>query len=258
VSTQPDKGNIDNIREACGLLIQLGEEIVQSLNQVNPKTKRVRLFQLSILRAIRIAQASLVLDDGGFVEEVLALTRTLAEVVINACYLQIANDQEIESFGVFDIQKSFRMSENLAKKMDAADIISDEKRTELEAIVAQARVKSQRRDKDISWSTDHIGLRAEKLDATLVQGNAMFALLNDSTYEFAHPFVHGTYQSYSAVRRLMAEGAFPSDEDRMVQRIQAMGGANQCLLALCAYAHIKFNLPIASRIQEASRINLEP
>lgn len=258
MSSTLEKANIQNIRTACALLIHLGEEITQSLNQTKPETKRILLFQLSVLRAIRIASSCLLLDESGYVEELFTLTRTLSEVVINACYLQIADEQEVVSFCVFDIQKTFRMSENLAKKMDASDIISDEHRTKLQAIAVAARVKSQRKDIDISWSADHIGVRAEKLDQRLAQGTGMFSLLKNSTYEFAHPFVHGTYKSFSAVRRLMSEGRFPVDDDREIERIQAMGGVNQCLLAMCAFAHVTFGIPIETQIREASRINLEP
>ena len=253
-----EKANLGNIQTACAQLIRLGEEIVHSLNQANPKTDRVMLFQLSALRAIRLASACLLLDENGYVEEVLALTRTLSEVAINACYLQMAADQEVASFRVFDIQKSFRMSENLAKKMDATDTISVQERVKLQGIAAAARTKSQRKDNDMSWSTDHVAIRAEKLDKTMASGTEMFSLLKGSTYEFAHPFVHGTYQSFRAVSRLMSEGTFPADGDRETERIQALGGVNQCLLALCVYAHVKLGLPIEAEIHEASRINLAP
>ena len=69
------KATIDNVKTACRLLVDLGLVIVQSLNQVDPKSRRIRMFQLSILRAIRIAEGALVLDERNLIEEVLSLTR---------------------------------------------------------------------------------------------------------------------------------------------------------------------------------------
>ncbi len=126
-------GNIKNTRGASELLISVALEAVEALNAVQPKDKRLQILQPATLRAARIACAALLLDQNGFVEEVLALSRTLAEIVITACYLQIASEQELEAFYSFDTQWVYKSSETLEQFIDPDERISEEHRNELKA-----------------------------------------------------------------------------------------------------------------------------
>ena len=244
-------GNITNVREAIALLIHIGQEMVQSLHSAPPTDRRVRVLRLSILRAVRICGAALLLDEHGFVEEVLALSRTLSEVVVSGCYLQISDEQKLESFLNFDIQKSYNMSETLEEFIEPGGIISEDHRDRLKAIVATARDKSNRKDTDNSWTEESVYQMAQKLDATLARDNHMFTHVKATTYQFANPYVHGTYGSFSAVRQWLAEGSFPADERRAVQRFQAVEGIYQCLLTICAYTGQRFLLPFQQELREA-------
>jgi len=130
-------GNTENTRSACQLLIWVTLEAVEMTNWADPKDKRVSTLRLSMLRAVRTAQAALLLNEYDFIEEALSLVRTLAEVVISGCYLQIADDQKVESFLAFDTQKTYSMSTTLEEFLEPEKMISEEKRRELEAIVAK-------------------------------------------------------------------------------------------------------------------------
>jgi hypothetical protein len=48
-------GDITNVRKAIALLINIGQEMVQSLDNAPPTDRRIRVLRLSILRAVRIA-----------------------------------------------------------------------------------------------------------------------------------------------------------------------------------------------------------
>jgi hypothetical protein len=185
---------------------------------------------------------------------VLALSRTLAEVVVNGCYLQISDEQKLESFLKFDIQKSYKMSETLEEFIEPEGILSKERRNELKAIVAAARGQSNRKDSDNSWTEESVYQMAQKLDATLAPDNHMFTHLKATTYQFANPYVHGTFGSFSAVRQWLAEGTFPADEGRAVQRFQATEGIYQCLFTICAYTGQRFQLPFQQQLWEARLI----
>jgi hypothetical protein len=248
-------GNINNTRGACLLLIRVALELVDALNAVQPKGKRVMVIQLSTLRAVRLAQAALVLDEHDFVEEVLSLSRTLAEVVISACYLQIAIEEKLESFLAFDSQKSYHMSATLENFLEPEGIISEEQRNELKAIVAKARARSKRKDTDNGWNTESVYQMARTLDATMSAGTHLFTTVKASTYQFGHPYVHGTFGSFSAVRQWMAEGKFPADSRRAEQRFQAAEGVYQCLAALCIYINEHFHLQFQRRIVDAKLLN---
>lgn len=248
-------GNIENTRGASQLLIRVALEAVEVLNAVQPKDKRIMILRLSMLRAVRLAEAALLLDEHGFVEEVLSLSRTLAEVVISACYLQFADVEKVESFLAFDSQKSYQMSATLEEFIEPEGIISQERRDELKAIVAKARTRSKRKDTDNSWNTESVYTMAKKLDATMTAGTYLFTTVKASTYQFGHPYVHGTFGSFSGVRRWLAEGTFPADDGRAVQRFQAAEGIYQCLAAICVYANERFRLQFRQRIWDARLLN---
>lgn len=247
-------GSIANTRGAIDLLIRVGLEAVEALSDVPNKDKRVMILRLSMLRAVRLAAAALILDEQGFVEEVLSLSRTLAEVVISACYLQIADAAKVESFLAFDIQKSYTMSATLEEFLEPQGIISDERRKELMAIVAKARARSKRKDTDNSWNTESVYVMATKLDAQTPSA-PLFTTVKASTYQFGHPYVHGTFGSFSAVRQWLAEGEFPTDDRRAAQRFQATEGIYQCLFALCVYANERFQLSYRQRLWDARMLN---
>lgn len=248
-------GNITNTRGASLLLTRVALELVDALNAVEPKDKRVRILQLSTLRAVRLAQPALLLDEHGFVEEVLSLSRTLAEVVISGCYLQIASDEKVESFLAFDSQKSYHMSATLEEFLEPEWIISEKQRDELKAIVAKARARSKRKDTENSWNTESVYEMAQVLDATMPASTFLFTTVKASTYQFGHPYVHGTFGSFSAVRQWMAEGTFPADDRRAEQRFQAAEGVYQCLAALCIYINVRFRLQFQQRILKAKLLN---
>jgi hypothetical protein len=251
LETELKIGSIENVRKSIVLLAIIGQEIVEALHDVQSADKRLRVFRLSVLRAVRICQAALLLDAHGFVEEVLALSRTLAEVVVNGCYLQISDDRELESFLAFDIQKSYKTSETLEEFIEPEGLISEERRGELQAIVATARGKSKKKDTDKSWTKQSVYQMAQKLDATLAPTTFLFTHVKATTYQFANPYVHGTFGSFGAVRRWLAEGTFPADDGRAVERFQAVEGIYQCLFTVCVYGNERFQLPFRQKLWDA-------
>jgi hypothetical protein len=248
-------GNIDNTRSACQILIWVALQTVEATNGAQPTDKRVRVLRLSMLRAARIAQAALLLEEHDFAEEALSLARTLAEVVISGCYLQIADDQKVESFLSFDIQKSYKMSATLEEFMAPEEMISDENRKELKAIVSKAGTRSKRKDTDKSWNNETVYEMAKKLDATMAGGVYLFTMLKATTFESGHPFVHGTYGSFGSVRQWLSDGTFPADERRAEQRFHAAEGVYQCLSTLCVYVNERFRLPFRQHILNAKLLN---
>jgi hypothetical protein len=247
--------SISHTRGATELLLSVALEAVDALYTIHPQDKRLKILRPSILRAVRIATAALLLDENGFVEEVLALSRTLAEVVITACYLQSASEQELEAFSSFDIQKTYKSSETLEQFIDPKERISEEHRNELKAIVAQAGTRSRRKDTDKSWTTKSVFAMAQDVDATMSAKTHLFVHIKATAYEFGHPYVHGTYASFSSVRQWLVEGVFPSDARRETQRFQAVGGVFQCLATLCIYVNERFQLQFRQRIRDAAQLN---
>ena len=175
-------GSVENVRKACELLVWVALLSVEDTSDLSATDKRVTIIRLSLLKAARLAQAALLLDATDFVEEALSLARTLAEVVISACYLQIADDQKVDSFLVFDSQKSYHMSTVLEEFLEPHELISGEERDKLKAIIAKVRTQTQRKDTEKSWNNESVYSMAKKLDESMTPGTRMFTLLKASTY----------------------------------------------------------------------------
>src|SRR6266496_2501961 len=74
---------------------------------------RLILLLASVLKVEQMGRAVQVLAGGTFAEEIRALSRTIAEVTINAAYLQDAEDEEVDRFQHFDTQSVFRHANRL-------------------------------------------------------------------------------------------------------------------------------------------------
>jgi hypothetical protein len=71
-----------------------------------PPDERLLILLASLLKLRKQARACLLLAQEFMVEEILATTRTMTEVIVNAAYLQFADDAELHRFHHFDAQAS--------------------------------------------------------------------------------------------------------------------------------------------------------
>ena len=78
-----------------------------AISQHEPSV-RLNLLFASVLKVWRMGGAVQLLTGEAFVEEIQSLSRTMAEVTINAAYLQHAEDEEIDRFHHFDTQSMFK------------------------------------------------------------------------------------------------------------------------------------------------------
>ena len=89
------------------------------------------LFLLaSLLKLREQARAVSLLASEGMVEEVLGISRTMAEVAVNAAYLQFAETEELERFRNFDTQSMYKHASKLVPRMSQK--IPDELRSNAE------------------------------------------------------------------------------------------------------------------------------
>src|SRR5450631_3754865 len=110
----------------------------------------------TLLKLRKQARACLLLAQEFMVEEILATTRTMAEVIVNAAFLQFADGEELVRFHHFDTQSLYRHSEKL--RPITSGELTVEQEAELQSSVAEARSLTQLTDKAQSWSRTHPAL----------------------------------------------------------------------------------------------------
>jgi hypothetical protein len=162
-----------------------------------------------------------------------ALTRTMAEVAISACYLQIAEEVEVQSFRNFDTQKTLKMAVMLEPFLGPNAVASKEHKIKLEAMAAKAKTFSQREDTQPSWSKKSVYEQAKALDLSMKKDR--FVILKASTWEYAHPYVHGTFRSFRGVASQLKHGVFPHDKERKEEMYHSIAGANLAIVYCCEY-----------------------
>jgi len=69
-------------------------------------------------------------------EEIFVTTRTMAEIIVNAAYLQFADDAELDRFHQFDTQSLYRHSERL--RPITSRELTVEQEAELQRFVTEA------------------------------------------------------------------------------------------------------------------------
>lgn len=211
-------------------------------------TTRTVLLFASVLKLIKMTVAVRLLANDLFVEEILAMNRTMAEITINAAYLQVAEDRETDRFQHFDTQAAFRHANRL-RPHTTLKVIPDEI-AKIDSIASLARAITGRKDSDPSWSERTLLQRAEHSDiATQLDLMKKLAL---TSYAYGHSAVHGTFDSldYFISRT--------SDENREMERLEtlyiALSGVNFTLYVMCLYLNSLLRLNASQEIERAARL----
>lgn len=141
-----------------------------------------------IARELRVIEA---LAENLYVEEIIALTRTMSEVAVNAAYLQSADDEEVLRFVTGDVFVDFK---GLTKQKSISGLdVDDEFWTELATKVRDLGTMIGRDKSERSWTSKNIRARALAADSHL-SCNLMVEIV-DGPYHSGHGAVHGTYTS---------------------------------------------------------------
>lgn len=134
--------------------------------------------------------------DNSTLESCAVIGRSLIETIVNGCYLQIASDEEVRAYQLFDVlptSKLLRVVETkapgeLAKHVPAHYLERFEKH------VSNVSQETGLVEKDFGWTRLKVLPRCQKIDTYLGIGEA-FAYLGQSIFPLAHAFVHGNYKS---------------------------------------------------------------
>ncbi len=215
-----------------GFQVLLLERHRDALSTCLPEQKTLVLVA-SLLKLRKQSRACLLLAQEFMVEEILATSRTMAEVAINAAYLQFAGDEELQRFQHFDTQSLYKHSERL--RPITSRELSAEQEADLQGIVAEARRITQLSDKAQSWSRTHAGLiaRAECVESHMP--DSMMPGLVLTAHNLAHRAVHGTGDTLSPFYNALGNGEVPLTPERLEDLQKALSLVVFCLEAYALF-----------------------
>jgi hypothetical protein len=216
----------------------------------NEPSIRLLIFYGSILKLQQMARAAELLAQGGFVEEIQAVGRTMAEITINAAYLQDAEDEEIDRFRHFDTQCAFKHATRL--RPHASTKLTSEELQRIEAVAQQARRLTGRKDIDTSWSKRTLLQRAEYSDKnTRLDIMKVLAL---TSYAQGHSAIHGTFDSLHPFICSVTDSRSLSGENREEDLTVAIAGVNFALSIACLYFNSLMKLDCERAIVAAGKM----
>lgn len=207
-------------------------------------TARLTLLFASVLKVTQSATAVEMLSRAGCVEEVLALSRTVVEVTVNAAYFQVAADKEVDRFLQFHPESRFQHLGLLEQPR------ADGFARRLLRRMGDALHVSQAAQADPAWSTRSLMDRARFADEH--SHVPVMVPLVVRCYSRGQAAVHGTVASLETFIASVQTMEAPRVDDRMAELTEALFGVNLCLLTLCIYLNAIFHLNLDKAIDEAA------
>jgi hypothetical protein len=222
-----------------------------AISQHEPSVRLILLFA-SVLKLQQMEKAVQLLAEEAFVEEIQALSRTMAEVTINAAYLQNAEDEEIDRFQHFDTQSAFKHANRLrphtTTKLTAVELRIIEK------VADNARLLTGRKDSDPSWSKRAIMQRAEHSDG--ISRLNLMALLALTSYPHGHSAIHATFDALEHfISSLHGKMQETLEDKRQEGLFVALSSVNFTLSVMCFYLNSFFHLGLEKGDHRRRQLN---
>ena len=227
----------------------LRSEYQDGTQRSEPSIRLLLLFT-SLLKLRQQARAAQILADEFYVEEILSIGRTMAEVAINAAYLQDADDQEIHRYQHFDTQSLYKHSIRL--RPHARVQLSPEEQAKIDEAVAFARVATNRKDSDATWSIRTVFQRAEYSDQKSKLDLMLQLVL--TVYAYGHQAVHGTNRSLQPFYKALSTTYVPLTEERVEDLVIALGSVNFVLYVFGLFVNSLLHLGKEQDLIQAGKL----
>jgi hypothetical protein len=171
----------------------------------------------SLLKLLHQAEVAVTLGAAGYVEEILSISRTMAEVAVNGAYLQLCEDREIDRFIHFETQALYKHAKKLRPLVTRPP--TPEAEEQMQEAVEEARKQTGREDKDRSWSIRSSLLeRAEYFDKNS-NLSPLMATLVLTVYAWGHRAIHATYDALLPFIRAVPNEQIVFDGERQEQLV---------------------------------------
>jgi hypothetical protein len=229
--------------EASGQLSAIVEDLLTTSETFPPDPRRVILVS-GCRRAMQTAEVIATLAANQFVEDMAVLSRTLAETVINICYLQVCDEKEFRRLMIFDPISDLKLHRELKSAIGYSP--SPEAEMLLEKMAQQALSTGLFGKKPRSWTEVPLAERARLSDGGIDArfNQQCMQILRTSVYQHGHTFVHFTRRGLGHfAAAYLKSGAFTEDQ-RLMQVLVMVGAANHALMGLATFLMSYYKLPI--------------
>jgi Family of unknown function (DUF5677) len=159
---------------------------------------RMEILLAATVRTVNSSRAiQLLYTDRPYSEEMHTLLRSLAEMVINAAYLQVAPEEELESYRQNDsimLSKAMRLANDLIP--GCIESIPKTTREAFEVHADEIRQSTSGTASKTSWTKKDLHSRASAVDKVL--GTTILQFLSRIVFPQGHSYTHGSFSSLSA------------------------------------------------------------
>ena len=203
----------------------------------------------SALRVARSGEAQVSLSVDLYAEEIQCLNRTLAEMCINAAYLQFASVAELDSYLRYDSAALAGTILRMSSEMPKSFRFSAVEESKVRKLASQKPGGAFH-----GWSAKTPILRARAVDKHC-SADALMTPIALFVYEGTHTHVHGTASSVAKVGDWLLQGGDKSDTSRIEATTSALNAAAVCLLSLCIFIDGRYQLGSKAKIEDL-KVNL--
>jgi len=245
----------DSITPALAIL----EETVEQVDHHTAITPQMRNFVCrSLLRGGQILDSINLLVACARHQDIWVLCRTLCELAINTCYLQVAPEIEFTRWSNYDLWTDERLILNLSSLVpgleDALDPKELQKQREQRKALEDSGIYKNLRGG--SWSEKTMDERAKIADVPLHLTPGIFHTLYRLAVKIGDGFVHSSPKSLGAQKTPIVSPHGPSDAE-MHATAQALSMAATSVYAAINFTRVRFGLPqhpLADRFADSLRI----
>ena len=221
------------------------EGIFRNASAQASSSDRLTLLFESVLKVTQSANAVQMLCTAGCVEEVLAISRTLVEVTVNAAYFQFAQDKEVDRFIHFHPETEFKQAGLLGAPRPRGFVAGFARRLS----DAVSGVTGPRQGES-AWSSKPLVARARFADEQ--SDIPVMVSLVARCFSRGAAAAHGTIGSLDTFIASVHTQQAPRIDNRMAELTEALFGVNLCLLTLCTYLNAFFHVDLEDAIDEAA------
>jgi hypothetical protein len=220
----------------------------------------------ALLRCQRMMTAIELLAVAGFMEDAWALMRSMSEWVIDACYLQICPDIEVDRFTEYTDISYVRYLKNFEREMKVAVLdVSDAHRQFITDRLDTVKLDIGLTDRSTTWSAKKTPEKVRAIDevftfdpASKKSTSAAFASFALGVFASGHPYVHPSHAALEPYIKTLQDGSALSTPEREERIDHVLNGAVHCLFMLTSFANIRLQLGLDEFIHVACAVRTRP
>ena len=209
---------------------------------------RLAFLFASLLRVTQVARSIQLLARESYNEEIASITKPLIEIVVNAAYLQYADDIEIDRYLHSDPFFVSEEIDSLRLQLSAGPIPRSARTLKDNAVQAIRRII--RREEDPIWSGRTLMQRAEWVD--LRSDTPVMRLLVITMHARVRDASLNTFSSIAPHLDLLDSMAHERWESRQRELTERLFGVNLTLMTLSLYLNSFLRLQADEAIETAS------